>query len=84
MFYQKRSNVFPNPAGSEVRIVYPQSGREAGIKIFDMTGRMIYQRTNLSGESLKINVSGWDKGVYPGVYQDGKTVVPFRLIVAGE
>ena len=80
----EKVKVFPNPAGSEVRIVYPQSGIEAGIKIFDMTGRMIYQRTNLSGESLKINVSGWDKGVYPGVYQDGKTVVPFRLIVAGE
>jgi len=52
--------VYPNPAAENIYINLP---RQSQLRVFDVTGREVLS-TTASSESLTIDVSGFEKGVY--------------------
>ena len=59
-------NIFPNPAKEEINIslkTLPAKGKII-IKVFDMTGRMIKSASYKNSDLLKMNISGFENGVY--------------------
>ncbi|HYW96788.1 MAG TPA: T9SS type A sorting domain-containing protein [Bacteroidales bacterium] len=81
----EKISIYPNPAADRVFIHYPGSGFRAGVRIYDLTGRTMYHRKGISNNQvLEVDVSKWERGVYTGLYSDGRTSIPFRIVVAGE
>jgi uncharacterized repeat protein (TIGR01451 family) len=54
-------DLFPNPAYDAVRITLPMG--EAGLKIYNGLGQMVYQDAQARG-TLTLNVQSWNPGLY--------------------
>ena len=54
--------VYPNPTSSLVKIVYTSDVKE--IAIYDLAGKLVYQDLNLSGNSIEIDMSSFERGIY--------------------
>lgn len=65
-------HIYPNPASDRVYIDIARSGN-TGIRVFDLTGRLIQESEAVSGRTT-LDVSGWAKGIYQVVLSaEGKT-----------
>jgi hypothetical protein len=60
---QQQTKVFPNPTTEAFTITLPENYYSESVKVFDVTGRTIYESTE---KSNKINVPSvdWAKGIY--------------------
>ncbi|GEM_PF-505499 len=62
--------VYPNPANNNVRLISPFINAESDIKIYDMSGRLVMQQSQLGvqsargGAGVEINVSALNTGLY--------------------
>jgi len=54
--------VYPNPCTDQ--LVIKTSQKVKMVRIFDMTGKAIYERNNISGFIISIPVSNWSNGFY--------------------
>lgn len=54
--------LFPNPTNDGVSIEWDNIMAVSGVKICDLTGKIIYTKSNISGNSIYI--SGLNKGIY--------------------
>lgn len=52
--------VYPNPFADEISV---NTNKNAEVKVYDQTGRIIFNHNNFSG-NLKINTASWSKGIY--------------------
>ncbi len=58
-------SLFPNPATSEITINWNNAGDESGIKVYDLTGRIVCSlTTEKGGNKAVIPVSNLPKGMY--------------------
>ena len=77
-------NMFPNPAVKETTISVDNgfnSQSEWNIEIYNLSGQLILKRTNLPGNDFKIDLSGWEKGVYIVYIQSKKERLTGKLVV---
>jgi len=56
-------SVFPNPANAEINVVIQTDAHSSVLKLIDILGNCVYQHT-LNGNSYKIDVSGFARGIY--------------------
>jgi hypothetical protein len=56
--------VYPNPTSDVVYINLPNNNEVNLIKIFDVTGKVIYSNEYKNIEKIEINVSNFKKGIY--------------------
>lgn len=57
--------VYPNPATSQVYLESQEYAvTDMGVQVFDMLGRLTFERLSIPCSSLAIDVSGWSEGVY--------------------
>jgi hypothetical protein len=56
--------VYPNPMQHEMQIVMQNSLRNADIKIIGITGQVVLEKSNLSGNQFRIDVSDLAPGVF--------------------
>ncbi len=56
--------VYPNPAADNLTIDLGVSAENVAIQIVDMNGKLIIQKTNLSGSLIDLDVSSVSKGNY--------------------
>ncbi|OQX74092.1 MAG: hypothetical protein B6D61_11905 [Bacteroidetes bacterium 4484_249] len=56
--------VFPNPASESITISWGNVTPGINLKILNLTGIEIFQKTGLIESAIQIDVSGWDKGIY--------------------
>jgi hypothetical protein len=56
--------VYPNPMQHEMQIVMKNSLRNADIKIIGITGQVVLEKSNLSGNQFRIDVSDLAPGVF--------------------
>ncbi len=58
-----QTNVYPNPASTELHVDFPDSIDEATIEVYDILGKRILIKTanNLSNT---LNIRNWNNGVY--------------------
>ncbi len=54
---------YPNPAGNEITIDLMQTNFTVPLKIYDVFGRMIFEKKNFNSR-IKIDCSSWSSGVY--------------------
>ena len=54
--------VYPNPTNSMVKIVYTSDVKE--IAIYDLAGKVVYRDVNLSGNTIEIDMSAFERGIY--------------------
>lgn len=56
--------VFPNPTSGETEIIFRRSLNNINIKVFNVTGQKIFEKTNISGNRFNIDISNQTAGVY--------------------
>ncbi len=62
--YNSKYNVFPNPTTSQLTIQSSQKLFNATIKLYNITGQIIIQKTNLSGDNFSFDLAEYAKGIY--------------------
>jgi len=55
--------VYPNPASDLVAIKGTNGSMFTSVQAFDITGRVVYA-SDATGNSLSIDVSNWNNGIY--------------------
>jgi hypothetical protein len=78
--------IYPNPAQNEVNVgVYLNEATEVAINIYDVTGKLVaegYKGLMNSGENtVKLNTTDLNSGLYSTVITTGKSVKNLRLIL---
>jgi hypothetical protein len=60
--YQNQIQIYPNPAGNEIHIQYPENSRnDYQIQFTDVHGRLVFSSPL---KETKINTSDWPQGIY--------------------
>ncbi len=72
-------HLFPNPAGTHVRIAYTPDGPHAHYRLFNGLGSLV-QAGSLSSANTLVDVSQLAPGVYVLVVQDGERYLRQKLI----
>ncbi|HKR06808.1 MAG TPA: T9SS type A sorting domain-containing protein [Bacteroidia bacterium] len=74
--------VYPNPAGEELIVnSYSVMGKEAGIKIYDLFGREVFQlQTSNFKLQTKIDVSRFSQGIYFVEVQSGEKILRGKFL----
>ena len=82
--YQAKTtfNLYPNPTSQHVQLVLPEQTNYALINIFSADGRLCFSETlNENANSLLINTSSLDEGIYVVSIQNNETVYTRNLII---
>jgi hypothetical protein len=57
-------NIFPNPTYSSFTINFSNDWNIAAIRVFNLTGQMIFEKQNESGKQFTIDLSNQSAGIY--------------------
>lgn len=60
----KTLNVYPNPASESITITSKNGLNNATINLYDLTGKIILQKTSIRGSNSLLNLSSLQKGIY--------------------
>lgn len=72
-------NVYPNPANNRLNIT--MNDKINSVKIFNISGQMIFNK-NYASESVQLDVSQFESGIYIMQINDGKSTKNQKLIIA--
>lgn len=61
---QNNFTVFPNPTNGETAIMFNHSVNNINIKVFNLVGQKMLEKTNVSGNRFNIDISDQTAGVY--------------------
>jgi len=75
--FLQKTEIYPNPVKSEL-FINTQKTNDLNIKIYDVLGRLVFQKNNISTQS--INLSSLKRGVYVLALQSQKKQKTFKLI----
>ncbi len=73
--------MYPNPANTELNIVWPEGTETASVVINGADGREVYNQNVDIANSSKINVSSFSQGVYIVSLHVNGTVINSRLVI---
>lgn len=73
-------SVYPNPARDRVNVNLPESSRDWDLKIYDISGRLVYESALTKG-SNSIDISGIRDGIHVMTFTNGERLFYHKLIV---
>jgi len=79
-FQKKHYTIFPNPASDQINLSFPSFLNNVNVKIISVTGQTVYQKANLSGDNLSLNVSDLANGIYIIQISDGISISSSKFI----
>lgn len=79
-FQKKEHTIFPNPASEQINLSFPSILNNVNVKIISITGQTVYNKSNLSGDNLSLDVSNLAKGTYIIQVSDGISISSSKLI----
>ena len=79
-FQKQQLTIYPNPASEQVNLSFKTILYNVNVKIISTTGQTVYEKSNLSGDNLSLNVSDLTKGVYIIQISDGNSVTNSKFI----
>jgi len=79
-FQKQQHTIFPNPASEQINLSFPSFLDNVNVKIISITGQTVYQKSNLSGDNLSLNVSDLANGIYIIQVSDGISVSSSKFI----
>lgn len=74
--------LFPNPVKDKVHLQMPQTSGETLVRVYDMAGRMLLQRTFGDQESCEMDVSSLNNGIYMVVCQNDNLIYEKKMVVS--
>lgn len=77
------TNIYPNPATNEVNIAFEQSVSNSVVVLYDITGKVVYQKQLeqvAKGHIEKINTDGLSGGVYALKISNDKQEATYKII----
>lgn len=63
-FDKKAISLYPNPASSQINLSFENNLENASLKISTITGQTVFEKNNVSGNSLTLDVSVLSNGIY--------------------
>lgn len=63
-FVKKSISLYPNPASTQINLSFENNLEEASLKIISITGQKVFERNNISGNNLNIDISMITSGIY--------------------
>lgn len=57
-------HLYPNPSNGQITVVLHQKVNNATVKLFTLTGQMILEKINFSGDKLALNISEYESNIY--------------------
>jgi hypothetical protein len=73
--------VYPNPATRLLTLEINKPLQDAVAELFDLNGKLVWQRTGITEGTLSIDLSGNAKGIYFLRVKDGETPVFSKKIL---
>ena len=73
--------LFPNPVKDKVHLQMPQTSGETLVAVYDMSGRMLLQRTFGNQDSCEMDVSSLNNGIYIVVCQNDNLIYEKKMVV---
>ncbi len=72
--------IFPNPTTSQLTIQSSKKLSNTTIKLYNITGQIIIQKTNLSGDNFTIDLAEYAKGIYILEIDSGEGVERVKIV----
>lgn len=66
-FHEKDFSISPNPATSKLNIKLNRAllvDKDLDLSVYDVLGKKVYHRTELSALETSVDVSKWNRGIY--------------------
>lgn len=79
-FIQKSISLYPNPASSQINLSFENNLEEASLKIIAITGQTVFEKSNISGNNLTLDVSILSNGIYVIQVMDANSISTSRFI----
>lgn len=79
-FQKQQLTLYPNPASEQVNLSFKTILDNVNVKIISILGQTVYEKSNLSGDNLSLNVSDLIKGIYIIQVSDGISVSTSKFI----
>jgi aminopeptidase N len=73
--------LYPNPASSIVNVTLPSNVSTYSIQVFDASGKLVVDESNMTRNQIQIAVSAWPKGQYELVIKNENTLIKKKLLV---
>jgi len=73
-------SVFPNPASNDLSVSFQTTLISATIKVFNVSGEIVKEERNLSGNDVSLDISGISKGVYFVEIANGNNITHTKFI----
>jgi hypothetical protein len=74
--------VFPNPANDKFSIAVEGLQSAAQLKVYDFTGKLVYEQEEVNNNRYTINSSEWESGVYMVEVKSAATKITKRISIS--
>lgn len=75
--------IFPNPTIGEITVLFNQVVNNATIKILNVTGKNVFEKTNVNGNQLNIEISNQANGMYFIEIGQSGSIIRTKLLKIG-
>ena len=79
-FDKKAISLYPNPASSQINLSFENNLEKASLKISTITGQTVFEKSNISGNSLSFDVSVLSNGIYVLQVIDANSISTSKFI----
>ncbi len=73
--------IFPNPTQGKFTITFGKTIQNANLKIYNITGQIILQKSNISGDSFTYDIGEYGDGIYLVELVENGTRILGRVVV---
>jgi hypothetical protein len=74
-------SLYPNPSQGEATVDFGSVMQDLEIRVFDATGKLLFNRTGVSGRSALVNLSEFSQGVYHVEVRQDQLRKVLRMVV---
>lgn len=78
---QVRIAMYPNPNNGVFDITLSNNSVLESVNIYDVTGRLVFEKNNVNDEILKINLSGSNSGIYTVVVKSDSGIFNSKIVI---
>ena len=75
---ESRTSIYPNPTNNKLNIV--SENNISGIKLINLTGQTVLEKTNLNDSNLSIDISNQAVGIYFLQIHDGEKISRVKVV----
>lgn len=81
-YNSERATVYPNPFHTQSRVVFESQLNQVTMQIYDLGGRLVYEKMEFSGSEFLINRDGLKQGLYTLIIANaGQLISSAKLVI---